>query len=243
MRIRLLLILPLISALLACSRQRVDEGMSADNEGEIVFALSSTKAVPDEFLNYILTIRENDMQGEIVVSRPVHEYSNACYRVPEGRYCVAVENVDVSETLTGPGKCHITGSTIVDVLARTTSIAEVRAEIVNAAVELIFDQSIEIAFKDIHVTLSTDVKSCTAPEDGMVSWWNPGTVGMVIAATLQDDTEVTSNASVDLAAKDYKRMTLSIDLSGKIQVEVTADNSMDEDFGEIVINPDDGSEK
>lgn len=243
MRIRLLLILPLISALLACSRQSVDEGMSADNEGEIVFALSATKAVPDELLNYILTIRENDIIGKVVVSRPVHEYSNACYRVPEGRYYVVAENVDISETQSGAGVCHISGSTFVDVLARTTSIAEVRAEVVNAAVELIFDKSIETAFKDIHVTLSTDLKSCTAPDDGMVSWWNPGTVGMVITATLQDDTEVTSNTSVDLAAKDYKRMTLSIDLSGKLQVEVTADDSMDEDSGSMIINPDDGSEK
>lgn len=234
MRTRLLLIIPLISALVACNRQRVDV---ADNEGEIAIALSSTKAVPEEFQDYIITIRENDMTGKVVVSSPLHEFSNGCYRVPEGRYCVVADNVDVSEVMTGAGACHITGNTIVDVLPRTTSIAEINAEVVNAAVELIFDQSIKTAFKEFHITLSTDMKSCTAPEDGMVSWWMPGTVGIVITATLQDGNIITSNSSVDLAAKDYKRLTFSIDLIGKLQVDVTADDARDEEGSSVVINP------
>lgn len=243
MRTRLLLFLPIVSALLACSRQSVDGGVMTDNEGEIAFSLSATKAVPDEFRDYILTIRENDIQGNIVVSRQVHDYTNGCYRVPEGRYCVIAENVEMDQALSGAGLRHISGYTEVDVLARTTSIAEIRAGVDNCAIELIFDQSISTAFKDFQVTLSTDAKSVNAPEEGMVSWWMPGTVGMTMTATLMDDSVVTTNTSVDLAVKDYKRLKLSTELNGKIQVDVTADDSMDEDSDSLTINPDNGSQR
>lgn len=228
--------------LLSCSKDSIwnaqEQGQLSVNVEQGASIFVETKAASTD--NFNLKIVKND--GDVKYNSTVSAFPSPM-KLPIGTYTVYAENITAEEALAGRGKQRLADTKEnVTVSANQTNTITLNCVMVNSQVSFAFDETFKSAFEieNTQITESSTrgiVWSNAATLDKEIAYFAPGTLNYTIK-TKRAGADKTYTGQFEMAAKTWHKLTVKASVeNGQLGITVTADDSVAEVPGEIIVDP------
>ena len=229
--------------LLSCSKDSIwnaqEQGQLSVNveQGASIFVETKAEVSTGDFN---LKIVKNG--GDVKYNGKVSAFTSPM-TLPTGTYTVSAENITAEEALAGRGAQRLADTQEnVTVSANNITNITLNCVMVNSQVSFAFDDTFKSAFDmaNTQITESSTrgiVWSNDATLNTEIAYFEPGTLNYTIT-TKRDGADKTYTGTITLQAKTWHKLTVKASVeNGQLGITVTADDSVAEVPGDIIVDP------
>lgn len=228
--------------LLSCSKDSIwnaqEQGQLSVNVEQGASVFVETKAAVNTG-DFNLKIFKNG--GKVEYNGKVSAFTSPM-TLPTGTYTVSAENITEAEALTDRGAQRLADTQEnVTVNANKTTNITLNCVMVNSKVSFAFDETFKSAFEMENTQITESSRSIVwsknATLESEIAYFEPGTLNYTIT-TKRAGEDKTYTGQVEMAAKTWHKLTVKANVeNGQLGITVTADDSVAEVPGEIIVDP------